>query len=214
MLRFDCAKCISSFGQFVLERLATLALPYEHTSPVHLLSVTAIAHPLTTRLAPTTTCPTLSDRTGYLNCHRTNSSTNGLRFALPFGLHYVDVVVAPGRFQWCSCLFPSREDRPDEVYDVQALYTRPRPLGALTMTGALQARAAGAALRHRYVGQLQLLPSTLTDDNANATLYARSTGFPRTVQTAQNVLFGLYPPPAVNWLEYEQSQGVVMFVRM
>ncbi len=47
----------------------------------------------------------------------------------------------------------------------------------------------GKALRQEYVAQYHLLPEVY---DAN-TLYARSSDLPRTLMSAQSILFGLYP---------------------
>ena len=63
-------------------------------------------------------------------------------------------------------------------------------LGTLTWLGAATHQANGLWLRDRYVAEHGLLPSTL----AAGDVVARSTPFPRCVQSCQNLLLGLYPP--------------------
>lgn len=60
----------------------------------------------------------------------------------------------------------------------------------LTLRGQDQLVELGAAMRDKYVETLALLPPSLTDLGL---LFARSSDVPRTLQSAQSFLFGLYP---------------------
>jgi hypothetical protein len=70
------------------------------------------------------------------------------------------------------------------------------PNGHLTRLGANQLRRVGAQLRERYIGDLDFLPHTLPSDHNGTAVYARSTRYPRTIQSVQNLLLGLYPDDA------------------
>jgi hypothetical protein len=61
--------------------------------------------------------------------------------------------------------------------------------GTLTLLGAAAQVANGIWLRRRYVHEFGLLPENLKEGD----ILARSTPFPRTIQSAQNLLLGLYP---------------------
>ncbi|KAF8317194.1 phosphoglycerate mutase-like protein [Clavulina sp. PMI_390] len=63
-------------------------------------------------------------------------------------------------------------------------------LGELTNVGRQSTYQYGRALRDLYVSKLGFLPSTFSDQDA---AYFRSTNMPRTVETLQEVLHGLYP---------------------
>lgn len=62
-------------------------------------------------------------------------------------------------------------------------------VGQLTPTGMRQEYELGKILRHRYVNQYHLLPQQYNID----TMTVRSSGMPRTLMSAQSILFGLYP---------------------
>ena len=62
-------------------------------------------------------------------------------------------------------------------------------IGTLSHLGAASHRANGIFLRRRYVHQFPLLSHTLAPEQVSA----RSTPFPRCVESAQNLLLGLYP---------------------
>jgi hypothetical protein len=64
------------------------------------------------------------------------------------------------------------------------------PNGHLTHVGASGMRAVGEALRQSYVPHF--LPATLPADSTNV-LRVRSTRYPRTFQSVQNLLSALYP---------------------
>lgn len=66
----------------------------------------------------------------------------------------------------------------------------PSVTGTLTWLGSATQHANGVWLRERYVNQFKLLPADL-DCTA---IKARSTPFPRCVQSCQKLLLGLYPP--------------------
>jgi hypothetical protein len=66
----------------------------------------------------------------------------------------------------------------------------PSVTGTLTLLGAATQHANGLWLRERYIDQLKLLPARLN----SADVTARSTPFPRCVQSCQKLLLGLYPP--------------------
>ncbi len=70
------------------------------------------------------------------------------------------------------------------------------PRGQLTGVGMLQLRRLGQWLRAAYVGnEDDLLPPRLvSQEQANATLSARSTNFTRNLHSMQSLLYGLYPP--------------------
>lgn len=61
--------------------------------------------------------------------------------------------------------------------------------GQLTERGRSQHLALGAALRKRYVQDLGFLPSTLDSE----AVWVRSTNVPRTIQSAQSLIDGLFP---------------------
>lgn len=63
-------------------------------------------------------------------------------------------------------------------------------LGQLTALGMQQEYMLGASLRKRYVDDTKLLPESYIP----GTMYARSTGYDRTLMSAQSFLMGLYPP--------------------
>ncbi|KAI0031958.1 phosphoglycerate mutase-like protein [Vararia minispora EC-137] len=63
-------------------------------------------------------------------------------------------------------------------------------LGELTDTGRASTFNFGQALRRLYIEKLGLLPDTLTNQ---ADVYFRSTNMPRTVESLQQVIHGLYP---------------------
>lgn len=65
----------------------------------------------------------------------------------------------------------------------------PQGVGQLTPTGMRQEYELGKLLRQRYVNQYHLLPQQY-DIN---TMTVRSSGIPRTMMSAQSLLFGLYP---------------------
>ena len=62
--------------------------------------------------------------------------------------------------------------------------------GELTPQGMHQEYISGIELRKRYVNDYKLLPSKFD----TKTLYVRSTDFNRTLQSAESLLYGLYPP--------------------
>ncbi|MCW8410197.1 histidine phosphatase family protein [Legionella sp. PATHC035] len=62
--------------------------------------------------------------------------------------------------------------------------------GQLTAEGMRQEYKLGVEFRRRYVEQAHLLP----DHYEQGTLYIRSTGYDRTLMSAQSLLMGLYPP--------------------
>ncbi|EUC61005.1 histidine acid phosphatase [Rhizoctonia solani AG-3 Rhs1AP] len=62
--------------------------------------------------------------------------------------------------------------------------------GELTDIGRKSTLQLGAELRKTYVERLGLLPDTL---NSHKTAYFRSTNMPRTIESLQQVLHGLYP---------------------
>lgn len=64
-------------------------------------------------------------------------------------------------------------------------------LGELTDLGRQSTFQYGVALRRLYIDRLKLLPSILHDDE---TAYFRSTNMPRTIESLQHILHGLYPP--------------------
>jgi hypothetical protein len=66
----------------------------------------------------------------------------------------------------------------------------PSVTGTLTWLGAASQHANGVWLRDRYVTQHKLLPEDLHAPD----VAARSTPFPRCVQSCQKLLLGLYPP--------------------
>ena len=69
-------------------------------------------------------------------------------------------------------------------------HNAPSVTGTLTWLGAAAHLANGVWLRQRYVSDLGYLPPTLSPGD----VVTRSTPFPRCVQSAQNLLIGLYPP--------------------
>ena len=83
------------------------------------------------------------------------------------------------------------------------------PFGQLTKRGAAQMRRVGAELRERYVGDLNFLPVDLPADHSEEKffIYVRSTRYPRTVQSVQNLLLGLYPEDTR--LEQSGAAGVI-----
>ena len=82
------------------------------------------------------------------------------------------------------------------------------PNGFLTGIGADQMRRVGAELRERYVGDLSFLPSDLPPTHAEELVYARSTRVPRTIQSVQNLLLGLYPED--HRPQGQSAQGTVL----
>lgn len=66
------------------------------------------------------------------------------------------------------------------------------PNGHLTHVGASGMRAVGEALRQSYVTDLNFLPATLPADSSHV-VRVRSTRYPRTFQSVQNLLSALYP---------------------
>ncbi|KAF8601562.1 phosphoglycerate mutase-like protein [Ceratobasidium sp. AG-I] len=75
--------------------------------------------------------------------------------------------------------------------------------GELTDVGRQSTLYFGHALRRIYIDKLGLLPDVL---DSHETAYFRSTNMPRTIETLQQVLHGLYP-------ESKISQGFVPQVR-
>jgi hypothetical protein len=69
------------------------------------------------------------------------------------------------------------------------------PNGHLTHVGAEGMRAVGEALRRTYVTELGFLPATLPS-NTSGIVRVRSTRYPRTIQSTQNLLTALYPRAA------------------
>ena len=67
--------------------------------------------------------------------------------------------------------------------------------GQLTVTGRDQQLALGAVMRKKYVERLGFLPPALTPSNQAQFLF-RSTDVPRTRQSGQAFLVGLYPGPS------------------
>ena len=65
----------------------------------------------------------------------------------------------------------------------------PQGLGQLTPKGMQQEYEVGKSLRKRYVDEYALLPK----DYDIQTMLVRSSGMPRTLMSAQSILFGLYP---------------------
>jgi len=61
--------------------------------------------------------------------------------------------------------------------------------GQLTKKGIKSMIKCGEDLRHRYVTQYKLLPSVYISENVNI----RSTFTPRTLETSQAIMLGLYP---------------------
>lgn len=85
------------------------------------------------------------------------------------------------------------------------------PNGHLTVLGANQLRRVGSELRERYIGDFGFLPSDLPPDHSSAgtLIYARSTRIPRTVQSLQNLLLGLYPEDHRPRDASNHSQGTI-----
>lgn len=69
-------------------------------------------------------------------------------------------------------------------------YQWPDGLGQLTAEGMQQEYELGMKFRERYVEQTHLLP----EHYERGTMYARATGFDRTLMSAESLLMGLYPP--------------------
>ncbi|KAI0096085.1 histidine phosphatase superfamily [Nemania sp. FL0031] len=63
--------------------------------------------------------------------------------------------------------------------------------GELTDKGRATSLAFGKQLRQLYVDQLGLLPKNLSDPGI---VYARTTAYPRVLESVQQALYGLYPP--------------------
>lgn len=66
----------------------------------------------------------------------------------------------------------------------------PEGLGELTSLGMQQEYQLGTGMRSLYVDKYHLLPANYT----NGTMYIRSTDYDRTLESAQSLLMGLYPP--------------------
>ena len=87
------------------------------------------------------------------------------------------------------------------------------PNGHLTVLGANQLRRVGSELRERYIGDLGFLPSDLPSDHSGSgapLVYTRSTRIPRTVQSLQNLLLGLYPEDHRPRDAASQTQGTIV----
>jgi hypothetical protein len=63
-------------------------------------------------------------------------------------------------------------------------------VGQLTHLGLEQLRRIGELLRERYVDELRVLPPVFDA----RTVFVRSTDTNRTIESAQSLLWGLYPP--------------------
>ncbi|KAF8512657.1 histidine phosphatase superfamily [Hysterangium stoloniferum] len=63
-------------------------------------------------------------------------------------------------------------------------------LGELTDLGRQTSYNYGQALRKLYIDRLHFLPTNLTNDKAT---YFRSTNMPRTIESLQHLMLGLYP---------------------
>ncbi len=63
-------------------------------------------------------------------------------------------------------------------------------MGQLTHLGLEQLRRIGELLRERYVDELRVLPPVFDA----RTVFVRSTDTNRTIESAQSLLWGLYPP--------------------
>ena len=101
--------------------------------------------------------------------------------------------------------------------DKLAIFKKHKLRGQLTLTGFFQMQQFGLYLRQRYVEKFHLLPKIspsynvsraddeFNDDDGNQKfklkdlIYVRSTSFPRTIQSAQNVLIGLFSSSASPW---------------
>lgn len=94
-------------------------------------------------------------------------------------------ILAQGDIDSLAAQFPAASDSPSAM---GTEYEPSLPWGQLTVLGKGETVARGEAMRRQYVG-------TLLPPNADATLLAvRSTCYRRTIQTAQCLLQGLYPP--------------------
>ncbi|KAF9788558.1 phosphoglycerate mutase-like protein [Thelephora terrestris] len=76
-------------------------------------------------------------------------------------------------------------------------------LGELTDLGRKSTYNLGAALRGVYIDKLKLLPDVAHNDSE---VYFRSTNLPRTIESLQQIIHGLYPP-------LKQAEGFVSKIR-
>ncbi|EGC31876.1 hypothetical protein DICPUDRAFT_82266 [Dictyostelium purpureum] len=102
---------------------------------------------------------------------------------------------------------PSFENIPGPITDINRLYRKvymPNreflpgncSKGQLTSLGFAQHIQLGQTLRELYVDKYQLLPNQYTQDQTK--IWVRSTDVPRTLQSAQAHLTGLFPPQPTN----------------
>ena len=96
------------------------------------------------------------------------------------------------REHWSDLSPPVDYKNPDRVIEVRS--KQKPPLGQLTLHGAAQLRRLGKRIRRHYLETCNLIPTSLADcENSGAYLFVRSTNTTRTLQSAQNLLLGLYP---------------------
>lgn len=82
----------------------------------------------------------------------------------------------------------------------------PQGVGQLTPKGMHQEFELGKILRERYVNQTHLLPPNYDTNSMNV----RSSAMPRTMMSAQSLLFGLYPlgtGPSLNTTTFALPEG-------
>jgi acid phosphatase len=104
-----------------------------------------------------------------------------------------------------------RENAPvfvNEVFDSNPFFLPPNCIqNQLTAVGRDQHLALGSAMREKYVDRLGFLPKTLSSATLDQ-FFVRSTDLPRTKQSAQSFLIGLYP-----WPDRHGDPTVTMFTR-
>ena len=99
------------------------------------------------------------------------------------------------RWPRCTPRLPTRASNTDSLTPPQSTYNY------------------GRALRNLYIDRLGFLPRTLSDRDADEQVYFRSTQAPRTQESLQQIMRGVYPPSTWAAQSGAAAQGPVMRVR-
>lgn len=108
--------------------------------------------------------------------------------SLVFGIFISSSVFAQGKLIFAIDIV-RHGDRTPLIASHEMEKNWPQGVGQLTPTGMRQEYELGKILRQRYINKYHLLPQQY-DIN---TMTVRSSGIPRTMMSAQSILFGLYP---------------------